>query len=201
MGKEKYRKRLEAFFEKSLVVRFADIQKIVCEKRDSGYAKQLVHELLASGKILKLIPGYYTKYREIGLSVLCFSPAYIGLQSALSYHGIWEQETISVILTTKTVRQGLRKSMGANILVRKMQRRYFFGYTFVDDAGYYLPYSDIEKTFIDFFVYREKLSFEVLKEFQKRISVPKLKKYLAGYPKIIRVKVLNALERKVSPSI
>ncbi len=196
MGTQKYVKKVGRLFEKSLVVSFRDIDRIVCEKKESSYAKQVIHSLLKSEKILQLTKGYYTKYPEISLSVFCFTPSYLGLQSALSFHGLWEQETIPVIITPRPVRQGIRQCMGGNILVRRTQRKYMFGSTFENDYGYYLPYSDIEKTLIDFFVFREKLSPEVVEKFREKIDRSLLRKYLSHYPQRIRVKVENALQAK-----
>jgi len=195
MAKQKYLERIKELFEKSVVVTFSDIDKIINnkKKRNTDYAKQLLNRLVAKEKIKKLTKGFYTSHDESSLSVLCFKPAYLGLQSALSFHGLWEQETNPVIITSNSVRQGIRECLGANIIVRRADKKYLFGYEYSEDAGYYLPYSDIEKTLIDFIVFREKISPEVLAEFKKRINKKKLEKYLKVYPKVMKIKVNNAL--------
>ena len=196
MAEQKYLKKIEALFEKSPVVPFSNINRIVQQTNKTDYAKQIVHLLIKKGKIKRITKGYYTRFDEIGLSVLCFQPSYLGLHSALSFHGLWEQETIPVIVTSRTVRQGIRKCMGANILIRRSCKAYIFGYEYVNDSGYYLPYSDIEKTFIDFFVFREKLSPETMQQFERKINLKKLQRYLLRYPKRIRIKVLHALRQQ-----
>lgn len=194
MAEKKYLEKVERLFEKSSVVLFSDVNRIIKSNKDTEYAKQLLNNLVKKGKINRITKGCYTKFDEISLSVLCFKPSYLGLQSALSFHGLWEQETIPVIITSNNIRQGLRECMSSNIFVRKSQKDYVFGFDYLDDSGYYLPYSDIEKTFIDFFVFREKLSDEVIKNFKKRIDFKKLDDYLKRYPERIRVKVFNSLK-------
>jgi predicted transcriptional regulator of viral defense system len=175
MGKQKYTDRIGDIFKKSPVVTFSDVDRIVRDKRKTDYAKQLIHHLVRMGKVKRLTKGCYTTGNDIGLSVLCFRPAYLGLQSAVSFHALWEQETIPVIITSAHVRPGIRTCMGGNILVRRS--RHIFGYEYYEDSGQYLPYSDIEKTFLDFFVFREKLSPEVMRAFRERIDSVKLKRY------------------------
>lgn len=193
MAKQKYLTKIEELFEKSPVVSFSDIDRIVRHKKNTNYAKQIVNNLISRGKIKRLTKGCYTKFDEAGLSVLCFKPAYLGLQSALSFHKLWEQEAIPVIITSNSIRPSVRKTMGMNILTRRAKKEYIFGYEYFDDAGFYLPYSDIEKTFIDFVVFRNNLSPEIIKEFRRRIDTKKINKYLKKYPKMIQTKVRRAL--------
>lgn len=194
MAKRKYLDRIEELFEKSVVVSLSDIERIIKDKKDTEYAKQIVNHLVKKGKIKRLTQGWYTVNNEVGIGVLCFKPAYLGLESALSYYNLWEQETTPVIITSNLIRPGIRKCMEKNILIRRSSKKYMFGYELKEDAGYYLPYSDIEKTFIDFIVFREKLSSEVIKEFKHRIEAKKLERYLRKYPKRVKIKVKNALK-------
>lgn len=103
--------------------------------------------MLKKGKINRIGKGIYTKHNEISLAVFSFKPAYLGLQSALSYHRIWEQETIPIIITTKKVRRGIRSVMGKNILLRNMDKKYFFGLEYIEEGGFYIPYSDLENSY------------------------------------------------------
>ena len=197
MAQKKHLEKIEQLFQKSLVVSFSDLDRIVKNRKQSNYTKQLVHYLVKRGKIKRIGKGCYTAVEELGVSVLCFKPAYLGLQSALSFHGLWEQETIPVIITANSIKSGARMCMGANILIRRCARKYLFGYSYEDDGGYYLPYSDIEKTLIDFFVFRVPVSREVLANFERKINRRKLDKYLSAYPQRIRIKVKNALANNV----
>ena len=192
MGTKKHLGNVEALFDKSPVVDFTSIERIVgVRKGKSNYAKLLVFHLLKKGDIHRVGKGVYTKHNESSLAVFAFRPAYLGLQSALSFHGLWEQETIPIILTTKKVRRGMRTVLGTNVLVRSIDKKYFFGFSFVKEGNFYLPYSDIEKTFIDLFVFHQKIDASVLRELQQRIDRKKLQKYLMRYPLSLRKKLLS----------
>lgn len=191
MGKEKYQKKMESLFEKSPVVSFSSIQRVIKDKKNiKQYSKQLVRNLILKGKIKKITKGFYTKHDDPSLSVLCFN-GYLGLQDGLSVHNLWEQETIPVIITSKKVRQGIRKILGTNVLVRRIDRKYFFGFDYIKSGEFYLPVSDVEKTLIDLIYFKETLGKEVLGNIKKRLDNKKLNIYLKKYPKKFREKVLK----------
>lgn len=192
MGKEKYLRDVEALFSKSSVVSYSSIEKVVTHrKKVKHYVKRLIHYLTVSGRIKKLAKGCYTVSDDVSLAVFCFKPAYFGLQDALSYHNLWEQETVPVIITSRKVRQGIRTVLGKNVLVRRILRKYFFGIEYSRQGKAALPYSDIEKTFIDMAYFKEKMSSELLAAFKERLSYKKLKSYLKFYPKRFRKRALS----------
>lgn len=187
MGKRKYVFAVESLFKKSPVVNAASLKRIVKSK---GYTKQLVRNMSAKGAIKRLAKGCYTSRDDPSLAVFCFEPAYLGLQDALSFHNLWEQETIPVIITAAMVRPGLRKSMGLNIMIKRINKKYLFGFDYQScGAELYLPYSDIEKTLIDMVYFGQNLNRETIREIVKRIDKKKLGIYLKIYPEKIRKKV------------
>lgn len=195
MGREKYIKKVEELFKKSPVVDFSSIARIVRYKKNiKQYTKQLIRNLLLKGKIKKLTKGYYTQYNEISLAVFCFKPSYLGLQNAMSFHNLWEQETIPVILTARQIRPGIRKIMGNNFLIRKIDKKYLFGFEYYKDGDFYFPYSDIEKTFIDMVYFRQYMDKEVIENFREKINKKKMKDYLRKYPRKFRKAVMMKIE-------
>jgi len=109
-------------------------------------------------------------------------------------HNLWEQETIPIIITSNKVRQGIRKIMNGNVLIRRMNKRYLFGFNYYQQGNLYMPYSDIEKTFIDLIYFKERINKETLNNIKKKINKKKLNSYLGLYPKRIRKsanKILN----------
>jgi predicted transcriptional regulator of viral defense system len=195
MGKRKYEK-IEELFSKSPVVDFNSVERIVKDnKGKNGYAKLIISNLIKQGKIYRLTKGFYTKENDPSLSVFCFKPAYLGLQSAMSLHRIWEQETIPIVLTTTKTRIGIRNINGANVYIRRIDKNHFFGYETLQDAGYYLPYSDVEKTFIDMCVFRQKITGETLEEFRKRINRVKLEEYLKDYSEKTARKIMTLITK------
>ncbi|MBI2110302.1 hypothetical protein HYT51_00800 [Candidatus Woesearchaeota archaeon] len=197
MGTQKYLKKIEEIFQKSQVVTYNSIERVVKEKKNNTqYTKQLIKNLIAKGKIKRLAKGGYTAHNENGISVFCFTPAYLGLQDALSFHNIWEQETIPVIITSRRVRQGIRSILGGNVLLRRIDKKYLFGFEYYAQGNnVYLPYSDIEKTLIDMVYFKEKIDKEVIKNLIKKIQRKKLNKYLKRYPIRIKMRILKILKK------
>ena len=191
MGREKHLKNVLALFKKSPVVNYRSIEMIAGKQ----YAKQLIRNLALKGEIKKLAKGNYTIHDEISISVFCFKPGYLGLQDALSFHNLWEQETIPIIITSRRVRQGIRKVMGSNVLIRRIDKKYLFGFDYYEQSGLYLPYSDVEKTLIDMVYFNEKISGETLNNIIRKIDRKRLDSYLKAYPSRIRMKVLKYLSR------
>jgi predicted transcriptional regulator of viral defense system len=159
-----------------------------------AYAKHLVHNLLKKKELLRVAKGFYSFQRDPAVSGFAFSPFYYGLQEALSLRNLWEQETNPVIITPKKVRPGLRRSMGANIVVHRIGRKMFFGFSMVKYYDFWLPVSDPEKTLIDFAYFKEQLPEEALCEIKKTIDKKKLRQYLKKTPFLTRKKVEKMLE-------
>jgi predicted transcriptional regulator of viral defense system len=191
MGKEKHLTRILRLFEKSPVVSYATIERTI---GNAAYSRLFLHNLVRNKKIFRLAKGFYTAHAETSLAVHCFHPAYLGLQS-LSAHGVSEQETIPVILTTSKARVGLHPVMDSKILVRRLDKKHFFGFNTLHEGDYYIPYSDLEKTFIDMVVFRQLLTPEAIKEIKKRIQIRKLHAYLESYsPQTIK-RVLEKIKQ------
>ena len=190
MGKEKYQREIEALLKKSPVISFSSLARIVRkQKKVKQYQKQLIRNMLLKGKLKRLAKGHYTAYNNPALSVFCFKPSYLGLQDALSFHNLWEQETIPIIITSRKIRQGIRKIMGMNVLLRRIDKKYMFGMEYEQEGDFCFPYSDIEKTCIDMVYFKEKLSKEVLKTPSKKLNKQRLNNYLKHYPENIRKKI------------
>ncbi|MBU1199880.1 MAG: hypothetical protein KKF46_04075 [Nanoarchaeota archaeon] len=192
MGKEKYIRNVESLFKKSPVIADSSITRLVrSSKKVKQYHRQLIRNLILKGKIKRLVKGFYTIHDNPSLAVFCFKPAYLGLQDALSFHELWEQETIPVIITAKKIRQGIRNILGMNVLIRRIDKKYVFGFDYHEQGGIYFPYSDIEKTFIDIIYFKDKISDETKEEIVKKIDNEKLNHYLKAYPARFRKTVLG----------
>ncbi|MEK6894209.1 MAG: hypothetical protein AABX10_01985 [Nanoarchaeota archaeon] len=194
MGKQIHLGKIKELFDKSPVVDFKSIERIVGKSKKSSYAKLLIFNLIRSSKISKIGKGVYTKYNELSLAVFSFKPAYLGLQTALSHHKIWEQETIPVILTAGKFRVGIRSLMNGNILLRKTDKKYLFGVEYTKEGDFYLPYSDLEKTLIDMVVFNQKMDKDHLNNIKNKINNKKLLNYLKKYPLNIKNRVLKLID-------
>ncbi len=190
MGRVIYLKKVEEFFGKTPVVSTRDVKKFV-EKKNYSYL--LLHNLIRTGKVKRVMKGFYSVYDDPIVAVFCFRPAYIGLQEALSFHGLWDQETATVIVTAKKVRCGIRKIFGTNVFVRRIKPEYLFGFELIDYGKFFIPISDVEKTLIDLFYFDEPIDKEVLRRIKEEIDKKRLSSYLARYPKRIKKRVRSFL--------
>jgi len=198
MGKEKYLSQVMEFFQKTPIVTTRDIKLIINKHGKKSYTHLLIHNLIRSGRIKRVVKGFYTIHDDPIVAVFCFKPAYIGLQDALSLHNLWDQESNVVIITAKKVRSGVRQILDSNVLVHMINPRYLFGFELIKYGNFYVPVSDVEKTLIDFVYFKESLSKEVLKEIKKNIDKKKINIYLKRYPENIRKNVLNLIINRKS---
>ncbi|RLE39135.1 hypothetical protein DRJ17_01940 [Candidatus Woesearchaeota archaeon] len=196
MGKIKYQQEIESFIKKNQVFHVKDIKRLISSKNaDPDYAYLILHNLERKGKVNRIIKGYYTTHDDPMLLAYCIKPSYIGLESALSIYGLWEQEANVVLITPRRVRQGLRQVFNTNVVVHLINKKHFFGYHYIDYYDFKLPVSDIEKTFLDWIDFKRYLSKELIKTFKKNMNKNKLKRYLKHYDKRFATKVNNALKQ------
>ena len=195
MGKEKYIKAALDFFGKTPVASTKDIRLIVNKTGiKKSYLHLFIHNLVKTGKIKRITKGFYTIHEDPMVAVFCFRPAYIGLQDSLSIHDLWEQESNTVIITGRKVRNGIRNILGSNVVLRRIKPKYVFGYELVQYGNFYVPVSDVEKTLIDFVYFKEPLDEAVLDAIKEKISIKKLGRYLKFYPKRIKKTISKLLE-------
>jgi len=184
-------KKVREFLKNTPVANLQSISMLVGNK---NYAYVVMNHLLRRGEVKRITRGYYTVYDDPSLLVYCLKPAYIGLQDAMSFHDLWEQETPPIVITSRMVRCGIRKVMGHNVLVRRISKEYFFGYEYCRYGDFSLPVSDVEKTFIDM-VYFGEIEKSLVREFKMKVDHKKLEEYLKRYPINFREKVLALLSQ------
>lgn len=190
MGKIKYIGSVMDFLEKTPVANMRDFRMII---KNPDYSRLLLHNLEKTGKIWRITRGFYSLYNDPSLAVFCFRPAYIGMQDALSVHDLWEQETNTIIITQKKARPGIRKIMDSNVVIHRLDKKYFFGYELTKQGDFFLPVSDKEKTLIDLIYFNEIPDKNVLKRIRRVLDNKKLDSYLKHYPAKFRNRVLKAV--------
>ncbi len=190
-----YPKKLQEAFGKQPVFTLADVRRLL-PKASAGYARLLLHNLLKAGKIFRISRGIYSFHDEALVAGFAFRPFYYGCQDALSLHGLWEQETNPVVITARKVRAGMRKFAGGNYVVRRIERRMFFGYEMMKCAGWWVPVSDVEKTLIDMVHFRQHVGEELGAEFESRIERKKMRGYLKRCPDRVARKVGKIIAKR-----
>ena len=194
MVKMKYIKEIRDYFKKNVVVSIYSLKRFLISKGASeDYVYQVVNMLLKRHEINRVIKGFYSIYDDPTLIVYCLNPAYIGLESALSFHNLWEQETNINVITPGKLRTGVRTVFGANLYIHHLDPKYFFGYDFVNYYDFKIPVSDVEKTLLDLIYFKHHISQETVREIKKVISMRKLKGYLRNYHKNIKTLINKKL--------
>ena len=196
----KYMAEFHNTFGTREVFRIQDVEVFLRARRAPlAYAHTLIHRLRRKGDLRRVTRGVYTFRPEGEVVGFAFSPFYYGLQDALSIRNLWEQETNSLIITPRNVRGGVRTLGGARVIVHRISRRAFFGYDLVKTgASLYLPVSDIEKTLIDFFYFREPLSAKLLRSLYRRCRPAILRAYLRRMPVRTRLAVARAINDRAA---
>ncbi len=196
MGKIKYLDRIEEFIYRTKVFTVKDVKRfLVSNHANPDYAYTILHILKKRGKIHRIIKGYYSKYDDPMVITYCIKPSYIGLENALSLHGLWEQETNVILITPRRLRGGVREVVGTNVVVHHISKKHFFGYEYIDYYDLKIPVSDTEKTFIDWIYYYDWIDDDLLRVFSKKMNKKKVKEYLKSYDKKFARKVLGLLHR------
>ncbi len=191
MGKVKYLREFRTHFEKRAYFTSAEAARFM---RSLGaaddYPALMLYNLERRGELNRLKKGYYSFREDIDSVGFVFEPFYYGLQEALSIHGLWEQETNPVIMTTRRVRTGLRVFLGRNVVVHHINRKMFFGYEPARVGSTFVPVSDIEKTLIDFAYFRMQVPEPAMEKIRKRLDRKRLQQYLNDVDGLLRKKVL-----------
>ena len=180
MGRKIHIGEVRSFAATTPVFTSGDVERLV---GDRGYALLLLHNMVKRGELHRISRGYYSLHDDPTLTVFTMRPAYLGLQDALSTRGLWEQETNAVVVTTSKAKPGTRRVMGSNVVVHRINPRFFFGYDYLLDkaGGFYVPVSDLEKTLIDLVYFGESPGREILSGLAARADRKLLAEYLSRY--------------------
>ena len=194
----KYMKDFVAHFSKRHIFSIRDCKIFLKQRKISmSYLHFLIHYLLKSGKLKRITRGVYT-FSDNQLAIgFAFPPFYYGLQEALSLHGVWEQETSVVIGAARKARQGVRNVMGANVVVRRIDKKMLFGFEMMNHYGIWIPVSTIEKTLIDLAYFNENVPADTLRTIKQKLKKSVLDGYLKRTTPYIKKKILRYLNQKV----
>ncbi len=152
------------------------------------YAHLLLHNLVRQGEAHRITKGVYSFKEEMQVVGFAYSPYYYGLQDALSIHNLWEQETNPVVITPRKIRPGIKQFLGNNYVVKRIDKKMFFGFATVKYHDFWINVSTPEKTLLDFIYFRQPLDEKTLAEIRKKISKKTLAEYLKKMPKRVKKK-------------
>jgi len=193
----KYIDLVRTHFRVRTIFTIKDVKRLLSQKGISlNYTYVLMNHLTKKGEIKKITRGAYTFKEEIEVVGFAFSPFYYGLQEALSLRNLWEQEVNPVVITPRKIRQGVRKFLGNNYLIKRVNRSMFFGFEMIKYYEFWIPVSDVEKTLIDFVYFKQALQKETIEEIKQQIRDEILFGYLKRVPKWVKKRVLKLLSEK-----
>ncbi|MCW6168959.1 MAG: type IV toxin-antitoxin system AbiEi family antitoxin domain-containing protein [Thermoplasmatales archaeon] len=174
----KYEKSFIDFFSKHNLFSMSDARRFLSRLGASeSYIRLMLHNMVHSGKVIKIGKGIYTLQENEAVVGFKFRPFYYGLEYALTIRKIWTQQSVPVIITRTKANPGTRELMGIKVIVHRIGPERFFGFDYMNYDGIFVPVSDPEKTLLDFTYYGIKLDPETMTELRNRIDESKLKDY------------------------
>lgn len=115
-------------------------------------ASALLHRYKKRGFILQLKRGFYVfpdvLPPDVYIANKLYSPSYVSLEFALSYHGVIPETVYEITsVTTKTTRRF--ETLGKVFSYRTIKRTAYTGYSAERQAGLSFYIADAEKAFVD----------------------------------------------------
>ncbi len=131
-----------------------------------GLRQETISRWKRDGKVIMVAPGYYILAGEArdeidvyAIANRIYTPSYVSMESALSYHGIIPDTVLAVtsVCTRKT-----RKIVSPLCLFsfRSIQPDYFFGYRVVHGVRNKCMMASPEKAIVDFLYFRRDVCTE-----------------------------------------
>jgi predicted transcriptional regulator of viral defense system len=127
-----------------------------------------------------------------------YDPSYISFEMALSYYDLIPETVYQITSASSRKTQAFKTDL-ASFSYRKIKPELMFGYALQKLGSYNFKIAEPEKAVLDFFYLNSRLKsegdFEELRinadEFQKKVNVGKLKKYLKLFSN-------KSLERRIN---
>ncbi|HUB92857.1 MAG TPA: hypothetical protein VL945_02755 [Candidatus Saccharimonadales bacterium] len=196
-------RRILLRFSNYSVFTFRDLRLQFKDEVTEANLLRILSYLKKSGRIYGVRKGIYTTKKDSMVSGFAFKPFYYGMASALTIRELWDQNSRPEIITTRHVRASEMKIFGEEgnrIFVHHIPMKYFFGFDMLEYGKIKVPVSDPEKTLIDLFYYKTRLSIKNYGGLLKKIDIERLMEYLRRYDKHTKTTVLNFIKRFKQPA-
>lgn len=194
----KYKKEFFEHFKKFPLFTFNDASLFLSERGASkDYMRKMISLMLTRGELYRITKGYYTLNKSMEVVGYAFKPFYYGLGSALNHYNLSKQQANQTIVTTKTVRAGVRTVFGINISIKRIPKNLYFGYRDVVGEQFHFYVSDIEKTLLDMIYFDYVVEDYVYKNIFRRVNSNKMKVYLKKYNDRVKTRY-NTLKKAYS---
>ena len=161
-----------------------------------GFADRQLHYWMKKGLIMRLRKPWYRstkrpwdQFERWTIANRIYSPSYISLESALSYHGLIPEGVfhITSVTTLHTRTFDIGKT---RYFYRTVRPQYFFGYDILEQNGTAVRMADFEKTVLDLLYFNTTLTtaadFEGLRLERSTLRERLRKDVIADYLKLAR---------------
>ena len=168
-----------------------DVQRFL--GRSKMAAQFLVYRLRKKGYVVSVKRGLYKlsdeQIPDLYVANKLYSPSYISLEFALSYHGVIPETVYEITsVTTKATRRF--ETLGKIFSYRKIKKAAYTGYEIQKQQGMSFYIADAEKAFVDANYLRLKSNQKPISRFNKeKINPGKMLRYakLFGNVKLIGI--------------
>jgi len=191
------------------IVTAKDVHASLKGKYSRFVLKKRVYELKEKGWLIPLRKGLYyvtdiATRGFVGVSPLIIAAAfdkdsYISMESALSFHGLFEQmlRTVSSVTTHRSKNYKFQENTYKYFKIKKIV---YFGYKTETLEGHYIKVAELEKAMLDYLYFKNStydidLIIEKIKKGAKRLDMEKIFRYCQKFPETTRRKLGFILDR------
>ena len=178
---------------------FNDVRMVLNVKKEiSDKTIQVtLSRMIKSKKLYKITKGIFSLEKRDDIAGFAFSPFYYGGLAALMIRDMLDNQVKIEIMTTRRVKRSFVEIYGGDsaVVLHHIPKKYYFGFEDVKYGNLTIPVSNPEKTLIDLFYYRKKLSMQDYAEVLKHIKMGILAKYLKVYDRRTAKAVTDFIKR------
>lgn len=178
----------------------ADVRILLSEKNKNISDRTIrvtLSRMAKAHRIYKVTKGAFSLKKRDEFAGFAFSPFYYGGLAALMIRDLIDDQVKMEVMTTRLVKKSLLEIYGgkSRMVLHHIPKKYYFGF---EDARYgdiIVPVSDPEKTLVDLFYYKIRMSIQDYAELLKIITLSKLRSYLKVYDNHTKTTVLNFVKK------
>ena len=179
---------------------FGDVRTVLRERHRHITDKTIqvtISRMTKTGKMFAILKGSYSLQRHDELAGFAFAPFYYGGLAALMILDLTDDQVKMEIMTTRLVKKSFVSIYDGNssVVLHHIPKKYYFGFKDVKYGDITVPVSDSEKTLIDLFYYKAKISIQDYADLLKAVNRKKLAGYLKAYDKRTAKRVLGFVKK------
>jgi predicted transcriptional regulator of viral defense system len=175
--------------------------RILLSEKKKGISDRTIRVTLSrmakKHRIYKVTKGVFSLQKRDEFAGFAFTPFYYGGLAALMIGDLIDDQVKMEVMTTRPVKRSLLEIYGGSsrIVLHHIPKKYYFGFEDVRYGDIIVPISDPEKTLIDLFYYKSRMSIQDYAELLKAVKLRKLRDYLKVYDNHTKTTVLNFVKK------